>query len=101
MATDRQLEANRRNAQLSTGPTSPAGKASSSMNALKSGIHAKSLLIKGESQEELESLKAEIYAEYQPATTKARLLADEIIRCDWTLRRLSKAEAQLQISRSG
>ena len=95
MATDRQLAANRRNAQLSTGPTTPTGKSHSSMNALKSGIHAKSLLIKGESLEELESLKEEIYAEYQPATTKARLLADELIRCDWTLRRLAKAEAQL------
>jgi len=101
MASQRQLEANRHNAQLSTGPTSPSGKSHSAMNALKSGIHAKSLLIKGENLEELESLKSEIYAEYQPATTKARLLADELIRCDWTLRRLSKAEAQLQISRSG
>jgi hypothetical protein len=38
MATLRQIEANRRNAQKSTGPTSVAGKAASSMNALKSVV---------------------------------------------------------------
>jgi hypothetical protein len=35
MSTLRQIEANRRNAQKSTGPTSVTGKAASSMNALK------------------------------------------------------------------
>jgi hypothetical protein len=35
MASQRQIEANRRNAQKSTGPTSVTGKATSSMNALK------------------------------------------------------------------
>ena len=34
MSSLRQIEANRRNAQKSTGPTSVTGKASSSMNAL-------------------------------------------------------------------
>jgi hypothetical protein len=38
MATIRQIEANRRNAKKSTGPTSVAGKAASSMNALKSVV---------------------------------------------------------------
>ena len=35
MATQRQIEANRRNARKSTGPASVRGKAVSSMNALK------------------------------------------------------------------
>ena len=43
MSTRRQIEANRRNAQKSTGPPSVTGKAASSMNALKTGIYAKSL----------------------------------------------------------
>ena len=37
--TQAQLEANRRNAQLSTGPKTPEGKERSSMNAVKSGFY--------------------------------------------------------------
>lgn len=39
-ATQKQIEANRRNAQLSTGPTSDEGKAASSRNAWKTGQHS-------------------------------------------------------------
>jgi hypothetical protein len=42
MATEQQVEANRRNAQKSTGARSEEGKAKSRFNALKFGIHAKS-----------------------------------------------------------
>lgn len=44
MATQRQIEANRKNAQKSTGPRSLAGKASSSRNAIKHGLASASLL---------------------------------------------------------
>ena len=42
MASQKQLAANRLNAQKSTGPRSVEGKAHSSMNALKTGIDAAS-----------------------------------------------------------
>ena len=67
MSTPRQIEANRRNAQKSTGPTSVTGKAASSMNALKTGIHAKSLLLKTEKLDDLEQLIEEYYQHHQPA----------------------------------
>jgi hypothetical protein len=37
MSTEAQINANRLNAQKSTGPRTPEGKAASSLNALKSG----------------------------------------------------------------
>ena len=43
MATDAQINANRRNAQRSTGPKSEAGKKRSSMNATKHGMTSKHL----------------------------------------------------------
>jgi hypothetical protein len=58
MPTQAQLNANRLNAQKSTGPTSPEGKATSSLNALKSGIDAWSHIIPGEDPAELETLTA-------------------------------------------
>jgi hypothetical protein len=43
-----QIETNRRNAQHSTGPATPEGKAAVRLNAVKYGIHAQSLIIPGE-----------------------------------------------------
>jgi hypothetical protein len=41
MATEKQIAANRRNAQLSTGPKTPEGKAAVRFNGLKHGFYAK------------------------------------------------------------
>ena len=48
-----------------------------------------------ENAADLEQLTAEYYQSHQPATPEARLLLDDLIRCEWTLRRLSAAETQL------
>ena len=72
MSSQRQIEANRRNAQKSTGPTSVTGKAASSMNALKTGIHAKSLVLPSEKLADLEQLIEEYYNRHNPATPEAR-----------------------------
>jgi hypothetical protein len=95
MSTLRQIEANRRNAQKSTGPTSVTGKAASSMNALKTGIHAKSLVLPSEKLAELELLIGEYYQHHDPTSPEARALVDDLIRCEWLQRRLHKAETQL------
>ena len=95
MATTQQIEANRLNAQNSTGPRSIEGKAVSRFNALKTGIDAKSQIIRGEDPAELDTLAAEYQQRWQPATPEQRLLVDTLIDCEWLLRRLRKAEAHL------
>ena len=94
MSTLRQIEANRRNAQKSTGPTSVTGKATSSMNALKTGIHAESLLLPSENLADLDQLTADYYQHHQPANPDTRAFVDELIHCEWMLRRLRVAETQ-------
>jgi hypothetical protein len=94
MSTLRQIEANRRNAQKSTGPTSVTGKAASSMNALKTGIHAKSLVLPTEDPAELDELVEDSYRSFNPTTPEARSLVDEFIYCEWSLRRLRAAETE-------
>jgi hypothetical protein len=94
MPSQRQIEANRRNAQKSTGPTSVTGKARSSMNALKTGIHAKSLVLPSENIAELEELVEDSYRSFNPTTPEARSLVDDFIFCEWNLRRLRAAETQ-------
>jgi hypothetical protein len=95
MSSQRQIEANRRNAQKSTGPTSATGKAASSMNALKTGIHAKSLILPSEKLADLEQLIEEYYNHHNPATPEARSLVDDLIYGEWLKRRLRAAETQI------
>jgi hypothetical protein len=95
MATLKQIEANRRNSKLSTGPLSPEGKAAIRMNALKTGIDAQSHIITGEDPEALERLTAQYYERFQPQGPEEVALIDEAISSDWLLRRLRKTEAQL------
>ena len=94
MASILQIQANRRNSQKSTGPRTDAGKATSSMNAFKSGIDAKSEIIRGEDPEQLELLKTSYYESLQPAGPEEVALVDSIIAADWLLRRLRKLEAE-------
>ncbi len=94
MSTLRQIEANRRNSQKSTGPTSVTGKAVSSMNALKTGIHAESLVLPSEKRADLGQLIDEYYQRYRPTSPEVRCLVDDLIRCEWLLRRFDSAETQ-------
>ncbi|MGA2216406.1 MAG: hypothetical protein ABSH31_24255, partial [Bryobacteraceae bacterium] len=95
MASQRQIQANRRNAQKSTGPRSLQGKAVSRFNALQTGIDAVRAVIPGESPDGLECLTKEYYHRWQPTLPEERVLVDSLIHDDWQLRRLRRAEAQL------
>ena len=95
MASQKQTEANRLNSQNSTGPRSPEGKSASRMNALKSGIDAKSQVIRGEKAANLETLKTEYHDRFHPTTPEQRMLVDTLIDADWLLRRFRIVEAQL------
>jgi hypothetical protein len=95
MATQKQLLANRLNAKKSTGPRSEEGKAHSSMNALKTGIDAKTQLIRGEIWTDLQELIGEYHDRFRPTTPDQRLLVDTLIDCDWLIRRFRAIETQL------
>jgi hypothetical protein len=95
MPTHKQTEANRQNAQKSTGPRSAEGKAASRFNALKTGIDAKAQVIPGEDPDQLEDLVAAYQKRFSTAAPERRLLVDTLVNCDWLLRRLSRGEAEL------
>jgi hypothetical protein len=95
MPSQKQIEANRLNSQKSTGPRSAEGKAASRMNALKSGIDAKSQIIRGEKAANLETLKSEYYGRFHPTAPEQRMLVDTLIDAEWLLRRFRVCEAQL------
>ena len=95
MTSQAQINANRLNSQKSTGPASPEGKAASSLNALKSGIHAASHIIQGEDPAALEALTAAFHIEFQPTGPNQLALVDTLIAAEWTQRRLRRIEAEL------
>jgi hypothetical protein len=95
MSSLKQIEANRLNAQHSTGPRSLEGKVVVRFNALKSGIDAKSQVIRGEDPAALELLTAEYHDRFRPATPEERLLVDTLIHDEWLLRRFRRVDAEL------
>jgi hypothetical protein len=95
MSTQRQIDANRRNAAHSTGPRSPEGKARSSRNALKTGLYAEGNVIRGESTAALQLLAEQFHAEYHPVTPTERSLVDTLIQSEWMLRRCRWLETEV------
>src|SRR5260370_8785851 len=95
MPTEAQINANRLNAQKSTGPKTPEGKARSSLNALKSGIDAWSHIIPGEDPAELEALTAAFHQHYQPSDPIQLSLVDTLVSTEWIQRPLPPIQAQL------
>ena len=97
MSTQKQREANLRNAQLSTGATTPAGKAASSHNALRYGIFASdlTLLDDPETAEHIQSKLTEYFDHFQPANPLERDLIDEIAFLEVRKRRVGRAETGL------
>ena len=95
MATLKQIEANRCNAQHSTGPRTAQGKAISRMNALKSGIDARNEAASGEDPAALAALTEEYNREYQPLGVVERFLVDILIKDDWFMRRYRFLSADL------
>jgi hypothetical protein len=95
--TPRKLEANRRNAQKSTGPQTANGNAISKMNALKHGLLAQTVVVRGhklkESNNEFNKLCQEFYLSLAPVGPLEEMLVGQIVTATWRLRRARTAES--------
>jgi hypothetical protein len=92
MTSERQAEANRQNAQKSTGPRTPAGKAVVALNGIKHGLLSRESLIKGESEAELVDFGKRLRAKLAPVGELELLFADRVISTAWRLRRVVAVE---------
>ena len=92
MTSDKQAEANRRNALKSTGPKTPEGKAAVRHNALRHGLLSRDVLVPGEDEAALKELGERLRDELQPVGELENLLVDRIIAAHWRLRRLGRVE---------
>ena len=95
MATERQIAANRLNAQRSTGPKTPDGKAVASRNRVTHGLTSASGLLPGEKLDDFSDLRARVLAELAPDSAIEIELAERITSLLWRLRRVPAFEAAL------
>ena len=93
MATEKQIEANRLNAQKSTGPKTPEGRAAVRLNGVTHGLTAETIVLKGESEADFTNLLNSLEAEHAPASPTEEALVVQLAMATWRLRRLYHAEA--------
>jgi len=88
----KQQEANRKNAQKSTGPVTPEGKAKVAHNALRHGILSRKLILPHENEEEFNAIHNELIDSLSPANLLESILVEKIAVCIWKQQRLVQAE---------
>jgi hypothetical protein len=92
MTTEAQIEANRANAQKSTGPRTPEGKATVAQNAVKHGLLARTAVLHGEDWEHYTCFSEELMDELYPDGVMEQELADRIVDLSWRLRRAALSQ---------
>jgi hypothetical protein len=95
MTSYRQIEANRRNAEKSTGPKTEAGKQSSRCNAVRHGLTAETVIGALEDAEDYRAFEAAITADYDAQSAVERELVLRLASVLWRLRRATTMETGL------
>ena len=94
MSTAAQQIANTANAQKSTGPTTPEGKARSAMNSQIHGLCAKHNVIGPEEQSDFDRMATNYVLELMPNSAVEHTLYTEIVGAAWQLARVRRMETE-------
>jgi hypothetical protein len=92
MSTQAQMAANRANSQLSTGPVTPEGKAKSSLNAVKSALTGRTVLLPAEDAAAYQQLVQGFYDSRQPVGDREKILVQSLADTQWRLLRIPALE---------
>jgi hypothetical protein len=92
MTSNLQIEANRRNARLSTGPRTEEGRRVSRMNALRHGLTAQHVTVFDETEADFRRFQRQLLRVLRPAGAMEAQLAERAIICAWRLRRVYRIE---------
>src|SRR6516225_235935 len=95
MSSFRQIEVNRRNARLSTGPVSEEGKRRSRQNALRHGLTAETVIDALEDAEDYAAFEMAVTADYDAQSVVERELVLRLASLLWRLRRATAIESGL------
>ena len=95
MISEAQLNANRANAQASTGPTSEAGKAKVSQNAIKTGLTGRTVIVPFGEADAYQSLILDHQKQFQPVGPQETALVQSLTDLVWRLDRIPGLEFAL------
>jgi len=95
MSSFRQIEANRRNACLSTGPVTEEGKNKSRQNAVRHGLTAETVIDALEDAEDYAAFEMAVTADYDAQSAVERELVLRLASLLWRLRRATAIESGL------
>jgi len=95
MCTSAQINANRENSKLSTGPRTDEGKAVSSRNHLSHGLCSVDPVLPNENRDEFNALVQQCNAEWEPQTAHTRFMVQEMAEAVWKLARIKRIEADI------
>jgi hypothetical protein len=95
MSSFRQIEANRRNARLSTGPATEEGKNKSRQNAIRHGLTAETVITALEDAEDYAAFELAVTADYDAQSAVERELVLRLASVLWRLRRANAIETGL------
>jgi hypothetical protein len=93
--SDAKLHANRENAQHSTGPRTEEGKAKSSLNAVKTGLTGRTILLPSDDVDAYQQLIARTFTDLSPLTDKEKAVVQIIADTEWRLLRIAPLEASI------
>jgi hypothetical protein len=89
MSSAAQINANRENAQLSTGPVTDEGKRNSSLNATRHGFTGLSLVVTEPEREAYEAHVQAYHSHYLPEGHIQTQLIQQLAELDWSLHQIS------------
>jgi len=95
MTSFNQIEANRRNARKSTGPSTEQGKQRSRCNAVRHGLTAETVIGALEDAEDYQGFEAVVTADYDASSAVERELVLRLASLLWRLRRATTIETGL------
>src|ERR1700686_4683990 len=95
MTSFRQIEANRRNAIRSTGPSTEEGKHRTRRNAVRHGLCAETVIEIVEDIDDYRAFEAAVIADYDAQTAVERELVLRLASLLWRLRRATLIETDL------
>ena len=93
MSSAAKVDANRKNALLFTGPTSETGKQKSSLNAVKTGLTGRTVLLPGDDAALYEAHVAHFVKRFQPFGEDEQNLVQSLADTEWRLLRIPSLEA--------
>jgi hypothetical protein len=97
LISEKQHEANRRNAQHSTGPTSQEGRDAIRFNALTFGLRTRATVLQTENVADYYRLYNELHAEYQPQTRTEHCYLETMVTSQWLLARVARSEQRVYV----